>query len=73
LAKDRRVEFFRDFGLSARRFIVAVCFCFGFNACIRLFGSLSFITSAPFENRDSVRPSLSETEPGLRGYVESKL
>jgi len=31
------------FGLSALRFIVAVCFFFDFNACIRLFGSLSLI------------------------------
>ena len=57
------------FGLSALRFIVAVCFLSGVSACIRLFGSLSLMLPAPFaiaSKRLSVRPGSSKTEPSLR-------
>ena len=57
------------FGLSALRFIVAVCFLFGVSACIRLFGSLSLMLPAPFVNRFkrlSVNPGSSKTELSLR-------
>ena len=39
------------FGLSALRFIVAVCFLSGVSACIRLFGSLSLMLPDPIANR----------------------
>ena len=57
------------FGLSALRFIVAVCFLSGVSACIRLFGSLSLMLPAPFaiaSKRLSARPGPSKPEPSLR-------
>ena len=62
-AKNTPIDCLVFFGLSALRFIVAVCFFFDFSACIRLLGSLSLNVSPTrksFHKLVSVSPAFED-------------